>query len=297
MWLNALQDEIRSVSELLRPRAEKKNIRLEIIDDKINSRTIRTDGLRLRQILINIIGNAIKFTEKGLVKVSVSEINSLIRIEVTDTGIGVLPEHQKEIFSPFSQADADIAARFGGSGLGLAISARLAVALGGWVELTSSVPDEGSTFSVFIETNLAGNRSSQQLKKPELSMALKGLRILTVDDNRDVQDLLCELLGYAGALVDRADNGKVAVEKIAHGKFDVIFMDVQMPEMNGYEATAKLRNNGCTVPIVALTAFASTDTNARCLDAGFSDVLYKPFDKNDLIRMTMKHSGANGTLV
>jgi PAS domain S-box-containing protein len=281
-----LQEELRSVTELLRPRAEKKKIALDL--EAIDPETkISTDSMRLRQILINIIGNAIKFTERGHVRISVKPDGSLLQIDVTDTGIGIDPSVHRQLFSPFSQADGSIAARFGGTGLGLVISARLAAALGGRVELTHSSPQKGSTFSVYIDPALKGALDVTKTAKG-LTPALKGFRLLIVEDNQDVQDLLCDILTYAGADLDRASNGKAAVEKIQNGKFDVVFMDVQMPEMNGYQAVTMLRATGCTTPIVALTAFASTDAQSRCFNAGFTDVLYKPFDKNELIQMALK---------
>ena len=291
-----LKEEITSVVELLRARAEKKQLALNVICS-VNAASINTDPLRFRQILVNVISNAIKFTTKGSVDVSATVDGKLIRIDIRDTGMGIPERNQTEIFSPFSQGDADISGKFGGTGLGLAISSRLAAALGGKLQLTESAPGSGSVFSIWIDPSLAAPSNKDSRRKNLPPKSLKDLKVLTVEDNADVQDMLFDILSYEGAQVFRASNGKQALEKIGSENFNVVLMDVQMPEMNGYVATERLRQNGCLIPIIALTAFASVESTKRCMNAGFSGVLYKPFAKDELIEAILRHSKAPATNV
>ncbi len=282
---------------------------------------INTDPTRLRQILINLVGNAIKFTHTGEVKLVVSwprdaehaaERNGRtpLRFDVIDTGIGLSAEQLSTLFQPFTQADTSTSRTYGGTGLGLTISKRLAQALGG--DLTArSQPGEGSTFSLTISTGpLDGVRivdapQSTQFTKtdttapvPRISnttdKVLLNANILLAEDGPDNQRLIAFILRKAGAQVTLAENGQVAVEHALRAKslgqpFDVILMDMQMPVLDGYGATRRLRELGHTGPIVALTAHAMAGAREKCLQAGCDDYATKPINRQILIATVQKH--------
>ena len=267
---------------------------------------ICTDSIRLRQILVNLIGNAVKFTEIGGVRV-ITQVGSdatnepKLRFDVVDTGIGMSEKDIGKLFQPFSQADSSTRRRFGGTGLGLAISQRLAKMLGGDIAVTSMV-GKGSTFSLTIamqSPNIAhaqAQPSKTASKLPQRSVRdikLNGC-ILLAEDGPDNQRLICHILRKAGAEVTVADNGKVALELALAAQqsdrpFAVILMDMQMPVMDGYEATGHLRSAGYTGPIVALTAHAMLEDRQKCLDVGCDDYTTKPIDRTDLLEITAKH--------
>jgi Amt family ammonium transporter len=261
----------------------------------------------LRQILVNLLGNAIKFTEIGSIRVVMQLVQEAgeetkLQFEVTDTGIGISEEQAALLFQPFSQVDASARRRFGGSGLGLAISKRLAGLLGGDVTLRS-VLGEGSTFRVTISTS----SPNEWLAPGHLSDAAEAClatanvqrhldcRILLAEDSPDSQRLIAFLLRKVGAEVALAENGKIAVDLAMaaqqKGKpFDVVLMDMQMPVMDGYEATGLLRSAGYVKPIIALTAHAMTDDRQKCLDAGCDDYVAKPIDRSRLFEAVAKYA-------
>jgi signal transduction histidine kinase/DNA-binding response OmpR family regulator len=292
-----LLKEIGDVVSIMRPRAIEKglNFRAEFVG--AIPRTIRTDPLRLKQILMNLLGNALKFTENGeicvRVRCDVLESDSRIVFEISDTGVGMTEEQRAKLFQPFMQADNSTTRRFGGTGLGLTISQRLSRALGG--DLTvSSTPNAGSTFTVTISGGaLAGVEMLQNVCESMLLgvteqaatavVKLHG-RILLVEDGLDNQQLISLHLRRAGAAVSIAENGRVGLEMACKEKFDAIVMDMQMPEMDGYTATSELRRRGFMLPIIALTAHAMTEDRAKCLAAGCSDYLSKPVPKELLLR-------------
>ena len=292
---------------LMRVRALAKSLALSVEYRGPIPETILTDPTRLRQILINILGNAVKFTELGGVRLVVRLLdppgtpNPHIGFEVIDTGLGMQPEQLSAIFRPFTQADTSMTRRFGGTGLGLAISKRLAQMLGGDITGTSEV-GKGSSFSLAIETGpLEGVRmldgTSEALcatvdgphDKPAADTRLLG-RILLAEDGLDNQRFIAFVLKKAGAQVTIAGNGQVAVDNVQSAReegnpFDVILMDMQMPVMDGYTATDRLREQGYTAPIVALTAHAMAADRQKCLDAGCDDYITKPIDREKLLAM------------
>ncbi len=259
---------------------------------------VRTDPTRLRQILINIVGNAIKFTESGSVKIHVAFQDGpapTLRFDITDSGIGMTPEQMGRLFRAFSQADNSMSRRFGGTGLGLSISKRLAEMLGGDITV-SSEPGAGSTFSITVSAEvLAGHdqHSAQFLlprnRNPETTLpadALAGARILLAEDGPDNQRLIAFHLKKAGALVEIAGNGELAVRRIAdrsQPRIDIILMDMQMPVMDGYEAARVLRAAGEAAPVIALTAHAMSGDRDRCVQSGCTDYLTKPIDRVKLV--------------
>jgi Amt family ammonium transporter len=231
--------------------------------------------------------------------------NSRIGFEVIDTGVGMSPEQLTQIFRPFTQADNSMTRRFGGTGLGLVISKRFAQMLGGDI-LVQSTPGEGSSFLVAIETGpLDGvcmldashevvRSTSKEIAGTALAdMRLSG-RVLLAEDGEDNQRLIAYLLRNRGAQVTVAENGQIAVEKVAEAEaagepFDCILMDMQMPVLDGYGATRKLRDQGCRIPILALTAHAMRGDRERCIQAGCDDYLAKPINRADLIQLVARY--------
>jgi CheY-like chemotaxis protein len=252
---------------------------------------IKGDPVRLRQVLLNLVGNAVKFTDRGWVRIEVEPVDrrgesALLRFAVADTGIGIPRDKLQAIFSPFTQADSSMTRRHGGTGLGLAIARRLVEAMGG--ELSArSVPGQGSRFEFTVELpieRLAPNESEPS----STSEFIRPLRILLAEDNRVNQLVTIRLLERLGHLVDTVDDGREAVERVARGTYDVVLMDLQMPEMDGIEAARAVRvlerDRGLNrVPIVALTACATEDDREDCLSAGMDGYLRKPFVRETLI--------------
>ncbi len=299
------------VASLMRVRAKERGLKFELRTDGAIPQAIRTDPTRLRQILINLVGNAIKFTEAGWVRLVARLVDPpaspgpRMRFEVVDSGIGMSPQEIAKLFHPFTQADASTTRRFGGSGLGLTISQRLAVALGGEITVDSS-PGRGSLFAATIATGpLDGVRlvtdCAEALAEPEPTAApaqairLRG-RILLAEDGPDNQALISGYLRKAGADVTVAENGKAAVRAVQEARaagrgFDLILMDMQMPELDGYGATAKLRGSGFAAPIVALTAHAMAAECDRCLQAGCTGYLSKPIKADALLRAVHGYLG------
>jgi signal transduction histidine kinase/DNA-binding NarL/FixJ family response regulator len=282
---------------LMRVRAEAKQLKLTAVVDGCLPETILADPLRLRQVLVNLVGNAIKFTDQGEVcvtaRLAAENGPSRLHFDVTDTGIGMNAEQIGKLFQPFNQVDTSSSRRFGGTGLGLCISKRLTEAMGGTIEVRSSV-GKGSTFSFTIDVGPLGGvpmidgaqtvlveRVPVTATAPE-KIQLHG-RVLLAEDGPDNLTLIRTILEDAGADVTAVENGQLAVESVlaageAGAPFDVILMDMQMPVMDGYAATRELRARECVVPIIALTAHAMAEDRQKCLDAGCNDYTSKPID-------------------
>ena len=282
------------VASLLRVRAVEKKLRLDVVFETAIPDTIQSDPTRLRQIVMNLVSNAIKFTARGEVRIAVrcDLLAERIAFEVADTGVGLTTEQIARLFKPFSQADTSTTRRFGGTGLGLAISQRLATMMGGQVEV-QSLPGRGSAFTVTVTTgSLAGVHLVTDLSEavvpavaqtPVLAAApALEANVLLAEDGYDNRVLIEAHLRKAGARIETAENGRIAVEKALAGHFDVILMDMQMPELDGYGATALLRGKGYTGPILALTAHAMAGDREKCLGAGCDDYLTKPIDRSRL---------------
>ena len=238
---------------------------------------VRTDPTRLRQILVNLIGNALKFTSQGSVRVGLERAGESLRFRVDDTGIGLTEQQAGRLFLPFSQADGSTTRRFGGTGLGLALSRKLARALGGDVTLEHSQPEVGSTFlaSVHFEESAASLEASVQEETP---VRLSGLRVLLVEDTADNQRLIIHLLERAGIEVELAQDGQEGLDKALTGTYQVILMDMQMPRLDGFTATRMLRQRGYRGPVVALTAHAMLEDRQRIEQCGCDAHLTKPLD-------------------
>ncbi len=303
---------VTEIAALLRPRAVEKGLDLGVEFVGRVPSVIRSDPTRLRQILMNLIGNAIKFTEQGGVRIVAGMIPTTpqarprLFVEVGDTGIGMSEDQVASLFKPFTQGDPSMARRFGGTGLGLTISRRLAEMLGGSISVNSK-SGQGTNFRVEIETGpLEGVEmiipigGAELLSKDEPppgydvrasaggECLLGGLRILLADDARDNRKIVSWHLRRAGATVDFAENGRIAMEKAlqasgsGHG-FDIVLMDMQMPELDGFAATRALREKGFERPIIALTAHAMTGDRDQCLAAGCNDYATKPIDPHELV--------------
>jgi len=299
-------DLLNELTSILGLEATNKGIQLKVHTEGTIPNRIHTDALRLRQVLFNIVGNAIKFTKKGSVTLTVTLLSDgsvppKLAFIVTDTGEGIRPEQRERIFAPFMQADISTTRRFGGTGLGLAISKRLALMLGGDVVLSESSYGEGSTFVITIDPGqLSSHLEGGQVENASVGDAvgnsshahdLMSLKVLVVDDSLDNQALIKRILKLSGVEVVTANNGREALEQFALARFDLIFMDIQMPEMDGYEATSILRAAGHEIPIVALTAHAMEEERNRILRSGFDDHVTKPIDRHLLLRTLLKHAG------
>ena len=307
---------LRGVMELMTVPATAKGLTLNRRSTGHIPRTVKTDPTRLRQILINLVGNAIKFTETGHVTIEYSLIHdeegqSRLQFRVIDTGMGMDETQIARLFKPFSQADSSMAREFGGSGLGLAISKRLAGLLGGDVQVESS-PGKGSTFTLTVavenvdEVSDAAHddtvyddqpkpvREGVQPSEPKTPTTLS-CRVLLAEDGPDNQRLISFMLRKAGADVTIAENGQVAVRCVqAAGEcghpHDVILMDMQMPVLDGYDATRMLRSGGYRGPIIAITAHAMTEDRRKCLEAGCDDYVAKPIKRDALLEVVARHA-------
>ena len=290
-------------SSMLRPRAIAKGLQFNVDFDGPVPRHVTTDPLRVRQVLVNLIGNAIKFTKQGGITLTVrcnrADAATRLEFDVKDTGIGLDQEQIERLFQPFVQADESMTRKYGGSGLGLAISKRFAHLLGGDVYVRS-MPGVGSVFSLVIDGGVVDERemisaateailsTPDDVQPPVNPEPLRG-RVLLAEDGYDNQQLISIFLRGAGLQVVIAENGAVALRKALAEHFDLILMDMQMPEMDGYTAAKELRLRGVTLPIVALTAHALSDDREKCLNAGCTDYLTKPIEEATLIQALKGH--------
>ncbi len=277
-------------------------------------KTMRTDPTRLRQVLINLVGNAIKFTRSGTVRIEVAMATApdapdpRLSFSVIDTGIGMSSEQLQRLFQPFVQAEVSTTRHYGGTGLGLTISKQLVEALGGEIAVRSTL-GKGSTFTVTVPTGPLDGIDMLEIDAPPAesenvsgeppvpeALRLSG-RVLLAEDSRDSQHLVAGLLTKVGLSVTACDNGKVAcdraLEALAAGEpFDIILMDMHMPVMNGYEATAYLRQKGYTGAIIALTASAMKSDWEECIRVGCNDFLSKPIERSRLNRILARYTAS-----
>lgn len=294
-----LTDLLADFNSIMSLKASEKGIQFKLIVDSLIPQIISSDPVRLRQILINVVGNAIKFTPKGSVELRVSFDKGYLKFFVIDTGVGLSADQSAKLFQPFVQADSTTTRKFGGTGLGLALSRSLSQALGGSFELISSTEGKGSTFFFEIKPGLYGENEmvgqsaialeSRQTKKEDQSKILEGLNVLLVEDSTDNQMLISMYLNKAGARVSLADDGTQGVEMALKHPYDVVVMDVQMPKMDGHSATRELRSLKYDRPIIALTAHAMKEERLRCFESGFTDFLTKPIEHNRLLSVLHRY--------
>jgi signal transduction histidine kinase len=296
----SIEHTLCSIESLMKSKVDEKGIEFSVsIAENVPSE-ITTDPTRLRQCLINLVSNAIKFTDSGHVSVDVSLIDEnggeYICLAVEDTGIGIPLDKQQSIFESFSQADGSTSRKYGGTGLGLAITRQLIKLLGGNIKV-SSQPGKGSEFSITIPVNTVAEKIDQaSIQSPAIQQikasSIKNLQlsgnVLVVEDGHVNQMLIKLLLEKIGFDVTLAENGLEGIDKAMATPFDIIFMDIQMPDMNGYEATRALRENGQKTPIIALTANAMKGDEEKCLAAGCDYYLSKPIDSTTLAEIVDK---------
>ena len=295
----SLVDLLADFSSLMGYKARDKGITFSLLAANPLPNLVKSDPTRLRQILANVVGNAIKFTGRGRVEMTVSFRDSILEFAVRDTGPGISPEQAEKLFSPFQQADASTTRKFGGTGLGLVLTRRLAEALGGKFILQNSVPGQGSTFVASIHIELPKNYKLVDSKAltfvdrhhveiAQDANALANLSVLIVEDSPDNQLILKTILSRAGAAIDIAGDGVEGVQMALAKSYDLILMDVQMPRMDGHEAAQILRSKQYRGPIIALTAHAMIEERERAIASGFSDFLSKPVKRESLIEMLLK---------
>lgn len=272
----------RAVGDLMLARARDKGLQFDLkISDNLPG-AIFGDATRLRQILVNLCANAIKFTEKGRVELNVqcverSANKAVMQFAVTDTGIGIDSAALERLFRPFTQADTSMSRRYGGTGLGLAISMRLAQAMGGAIQVQSAI-NQGSTFRLLLPCKLPDTAAPQPKEAPRFVTPSLSGRVLVVEDdavNRQVIDLFLKKMSLTPTF---APDGEIAIAKATSETFDVVLMDCQLPGIDGMEATRQIRQklDGKPLKIIALTANASTHVREACLAAGMDDFLSKP---------------------
>ncbi|MDJ1481230.1 ATP-binding protein [Cytophagaceae bacterium YF14B1] len=298
-----LDDIFRGIEKSLAYKARESNLRLLIETDPRLPATVVGDPLRLNQIILNLVSNAIKFTEKGFVEVKaqmVSQKKDTITVEfkITDTGIGIPANKLSTIFESFTQASHETTRKYGGTGLGLTITKRLVELLGGTIQVKSKI-GLGSTFTVlltFEKSHLTAPVIPVSSGNPieAATESLDNLQVLLVEDNRMNQLVVKKFMEKWGVRMDIAENGIEAIEKLRESNFSLVLMDLQMPQMDGYKAARYIRYNMDypyrNIPIVALTASAMVDVRRKVMDAGMNDFITKPFDPRDLYLKILKFS-------
>jgi PAS domain S-box-containing protein len=285
---------IRDVATLMHERAQAKGLTFKIKKAPNLPEVCLGDPLRIGQILMNLLTNAIKFTESGSVTLAVAREDETLVFTISDTGIGMTPEQIERLFKPFEQADGSTTRRFGGTGLGLAITQRLLQLMGGSIRVDST-PGVGSRFEArlpCVASSLTLPRSANV--PPQIgTQPLAGLNILVAEDNEVNQEVILDILSSDGALVTLARNGREAVDQVErHGgeAFDLVLMDIQMPEMGGHEATRHILKIAPDLPIVGQTAHAFAEEKQACLDSGMVAHIAKPLDPDALVKLILHHA-------
>lgn len=294
-----IHERLFELKKTFKHKAGEKGLTLEVIIDKNVPEMIKGDPYRLNQILFNLVGNSIKFTSKGSITISVLRLPQSnnqwpIQFKVVDTGIGIPASKIDTIFESFSQAYTDTTRKFGGTGLGLAITKNLTELQNGSIKLESK-PEVGTTFTVEIPFNESHAEVLHSADRATMGAKdLNQLRILVAEDNLMNQFVAKQILSKWNANITIAENGKDAINKLSAESFNIVLMDLQMPEMSGYEATAFIRSKNTTVlnptiPIIALTADAFAETKRKVLEAGMNDFVTKPFNQEELYVKIIKH--------
>jgi len=279
-----LSASIAAMLHLFEAKIQEKNLKLVREYDKDIPKVLVGDPVRLHQIILNLVSNAVKFTSKGKITVNVKlldedEKKATIKFSISDTGIGIPESKISRIFENFQQASSGTSRLYGGTGLGLAIVKQLVESQGGSISVMSEI-DKGSTFSFVLNFLKTSAGAEEEVEMIELDKEIKNIKVLVVEDIVLNQLLMKTLLDDFGFERDIADNGKIAIEKLHHNMYDVILMDLQMPEMNGFEATDYIRNvMNLNIPIIALTADVTTVDLAKCKSVGMNDYIAKPVDE------------------
>lgn len=293
----------RSLAIVFSHKAKQKDIDLQFLVDAAVPDVLSGDSGHLTQVITNLVGNALKFTEKGEVKIhaglkSLVNQEALLFIRVSDSGIGIPPDKLPSIFERFNQASNSTSRKYGGTGLGLSIVKKLLEMNRGSVEVTSK-PGAGTTFEITLPYEVLVQRKQGSDEEVNTMFRFDKLNshVLLVEDNPLNQKLALKIVGDFGCSVDVAENGKIAIEKLKKASYDLVLMDIQMPEMDGYETITILRKElGLTVPVIAMTAHAMSSERDKCLSLGMNDYLSKPFEPEDLYqRMVQQLKGRKGT--
>ena len=286
-----LEDIINDVVNIVSFKAEEKSLKFEINYNKNIPLNLYGDSLRISQILINLINNAIKFTDNGYVKVNISNNNDIYKFEIMDSGIGISKEHLANLFQSFSQADGSTTRKYGGTGLGLSISKQLIILLDGELSVQSEV-DIGSIFTFTVPLPKASKKikveDKKRYKKDDIS-CLTGSEILLVEDNAINQEIVLGLLEESGINIDIAVNGKEAIDMVDKKEYELILMDLQMPIMGGIEASKILRQNNKNMPIIALTANAMKEDIEKTNEVGMNEHLNKPIEVENFYKILLKY--------
>ena len=299
---HAVLAEIQSLMDV---RAREKNLPLVLRYDGVLPASMQTDRTRLRQIVINLVSNAIKFTDRGRVEIVARFLSDegLFQIEVIDTGIGIAPEQQARLFEPFTQGDSTSTRKHGGTGLGLTITRRLVEMLGGSISLETE-PDKGSTFRVLIPTPAQQEAVPVNAGLPNDPVLndwpLRHHHVLVVDDREEFCYLVSRYIEDAGGRATAVSNGEAAIEALEAAEksdpFHVVILDIQMPGIDGYETARRIRAKGFQTPILALTAGAMVGDREKCLQAGCNDYLTKPIDRRALIKLVARYAQESARL-
>lgn len=290
-----IKNSIKNVIRILKPKAKEKGLKLNFkISDQVNT-VLKGDTLRLEQILYNLIGNALKFTSKGKISIECELIKDNITFQelclsISDTGIGMDESFIENIFRKFSQEDKTITRKFGGTGLGMAITYELIQLMNAKIDIESK-KNEGTTIRIYASFIKGNPENIANLKQQEKMVELNGLSILLVEDNEMNRMVAQNTLQYYDCTVTEAENGMEAISILKNQNFDIILMDLQMPEMDGYETTQIIRNDfKVTTPIIALTANAFKAEIEKCKKAGMNDYVTKPFDETILLNTIAKYT-------
>ncbi len=296
-----LHEMCRNLTALFAPQAQHAGIEFKCgCRDNVPALLLGDDGL-IEQILINLLGNAVKFTHEGSVTLNMecrrnTPEGADLCFQVIDTGIGIPPEKQEAVFKKFTQADGSTKRNYGGTGLGLAICKQLAELMGGEIELEST-PGKGTTFSLNLKLPHAAQPATTSGTNGESPLVTrKGTRVLLAEDNLVNQNVVVAILRKAGCEVEAVDNGEEAIEQIQKEAYDIVLMDCQMPDMDGFEATAKIRAMSepfCNIPIIAVTAHAMKEDKQKCIDGGMNDYLAKPIGRQALITIINQYTSAS----
>jgi len=292
------RDMIENVCAIAKNGADEKRQALITEIDEAIPETVIGDEMRLFQVITNLLNNAVKFSpEGGVIRLEISKLDSasdacLLQFIVQDNGIGISTEQQKVLFNAFEQADKSISRRFGGAGLGLAISKNIITLMGGSIHVESEL-GKGSRFIFTIQVQVGESALSEEVPVEDVSsLDLSGYRILLAEDVEINREIVLALLEDTGVEIESAENGRLALERMTAdpGRYDLIFMDIQMPEMSGFEATEKIRTLAApeakTIPIVAMTANAFEEDVEKCIICGMNDHIAKPIDMENLLRKT-----------
>ena len=290
-----LEELIKEVEQFYRPIATEKGLLLDAKLVNLTQRYVMGDGIRMKQILNNYLNNALKFTSQGNLHLTLEQLpDDAIKFSVEDTGIGINPEDISELFTDFSQVNTGANRSFGGTGLGLAISKRLAILMGGEVGVESTF-GEGSCFWATLRPEASSREAYEQQNQTQKLGDVENLegmsaKVLLVEDNKVNQTVARKLLEKQGCKVTIANHGVEALDALQSAAFDLILMDCQMPIMDGFEATRKIRQSGNDIPIIALTANAQLSDRDACLEAGMNDFLSKPFDPRRLYELINRYA-------